>query len=297
MPRQTIQRQLTFVCLLGVFASCDSSAEECRPLSPETADRLAEYVHNKFSFPAGTIITAGEAEPVDNTCFRKIHFRTEGPARAVDIPLFLSPDQRFLSRELMDATVDPGEQQRSAQQRLAAELVEGAFPMRGASDATVTITLFSDFQCPYCRQEAANLSPEALASLDARVVFRNLPLAIHPWARRAAEMAACVYRQSNAAFWDLHDAIYRNQPQLTSENVNRWIEDVVRKSPDVDLKAYEECVGRHDTAPTVDQDVGFANSHKINGTPTLFINGVRYDGVASPSQLQALVEHLRTAGR
>jgi protein-disulfide isomerase len=156
----------------------------------------------------------------------------------------------------------------------------------------VTITVFADFQGPFCRKEAMNLNVAALADLNARVVFRNLPLSMHPWARSAAEMAACVYRQSNDAFWELHDSLYRDQPEVTEENLNTRIEAIIAKRLDIDVKAYAACVGNRDTAGIVDRDIGFAKEHNITGTPTLFINGLRQDGVATVEELRVLVRHV-----
>jgi len=66
------------------------------------------------------------------------------------LELFAAPDLRFLTRDLLDTTVDPVVEERKKAEALAAGLTRGDVPARGKADAPVTIAVFSDFQCPYC---------------------------------------------------------------------------------------------------------------------------------------------------
>jgi protein-disulfide isomerase len=264
--------------------------------SQETTDRITQYLHDKFGFPSTTRIVIATNELVDEaTCYRKITVRTEGNAARIQTTVYLSPDQRFLSRELMDTTVDLSTQIQKELQHVKAELAEGGpYPTKGPQTAGVTVTVFSDFQCPFCRQEAAILKNQAFTEgSGVKLVFRNLPLDMHPWARDAAEMAACVYQQSNLAFWDVHDALFQQQPNILKENVHETIQNVISQRFDVDRAAYEQCVKSHTTASLVDRDLFFARRYNIGATPTIFVNGQRHDGVANLDQLQALILHER----
>src|SRR5262245_63032644 len=83
--------------------------------------------------------------------------------------------------------------------------------VRGNPDAPVTLEEFADFQCPPCGQFAP-FAEELLREYDSRlrVVFRNFPLPVHEHAREAAMAAEAAGFQGK--FWELHDTLYREQP-------------------------------------------------------------------------------------
>src|SRR3989442_1530718 len=77
-------------------------------------------------------------------------------------------------------------------------------PSMGTPGATVVLVEFSDFQCPYCKEEATMLRKNLLAEYPAqtRLYFKTFPLvSLHPWAKPAAIASRCVFRQDAPAFW------------------------------------------------------------------------------------------------
>src|SRR6266446_112785 len=99
-------------CVPLIVAGGLLASNECEPISEKAAQRLAEYVHMNFQFPSTLSLELSSSEPVGGTCFRKVHFRSKDPDRAIDLVLFVSPDQHFLSRDLLDTTIDPAEQKK-----------------------------------------------------------------------------------------------------------------------------------------------------------------------------------------
>ena len=96
-------------------------------------------------------------------------------------------------------------------------------PSFGSPNAPLTLVLFSDFQCPLCREEAKSLRENLPKSFpnDVRVFFKDMPLeAIHPWAKPAAMAGRCVYREKPAAFWSYHDWMYEHQSEINAENLS-----------------------------------------------------------------------------
>src|ERR1044072_4738468 len=154
--------------------------------------------------------------------------------------------------------------------------------------APVTIVVFSDFQCPFCKSAAGYLRQVAASESDnVRLVFRHLPLRIHPWARPAAEATACAQLQSDEAFWKLHDMIFENQRTLTFDNVQSKILEYAGSIPGLDMNKYQSCLANKTTAAAVLEDMRFADANEIAATPTIFINGFRSQGIRSADQLRA----------
>jgi protein-disulfide isomerase len=142
-------------------------------------------------------------------------------------------------------------------------------PSRGPVDAPVVLQVFSDFECPFC----ADLVP-TLDALEAeyrgkiRIVWRNLPLPMHPHARLAASAGLEAHAQrGNAGFWQMHDLIWRGgQP-------NRAALLGYARTLKLDSQRFARALDErwHDAA--IDRDVALADAHAIPATPTCVING------------------------
>src|SRR5215472_15804601 len=94
-------------------------------------------------------------------------------------------------------------------------------PMRGPSDAKVTIVEFADYQCPFCGQAEA-LVTQVLQDYpkDVRLVYKQFPLAtIHPQAMAAAKASLAAGRQGK--YWEMHDLHFRNQRDLSPEKLSQ----------------------------------------------------------------------------
>jgi len=156
------------------------------------------------------------------------------------------------------------------------------------------MTVFSDFQCPYCKRAMEILNDEMQANPSGvRLIFRNFPLPMHSWARPAAEMAACAYRQSNDAFWHVHDWLFLHQAEITADNLAEKVDRIVAERSDIDETVYASCVAEHQSSDQVDKDMSFAKDHRLRGTPTVFVNGERLDYVGNRNEIRALIEHYR----
>jgi protein-disulfide isomerase len=117
-----------------------------------------------------------------------------------------------------------------------------------------------------------------------RFVFRNFPLRdSHPHAEHAAEAAESAGAQGS--FWEMHDTLYENQEQLADSDLLRYAKelglDAGRVARDLENGTY---------AKHVREDFRSGVRSGVNGTPTFFVNGVRYDeGWNDPDQfLRAL---------
>jgi len=145
--------------------------------------------------------------------------------------------------------------------------IDGAVA-KGDSRAPVVLIEFSDFECPFCGQFAR----ETMPVLDAkyvqtgkiRVVFKQLPLNIHPLARRAAETAACAGKQGR--FWQVHDILFAQQ-KLSEDTLEN-----ARRALLVDDVAFSACTGL--AAEDVSKDLALARQLGISGTPAFLVGQV-----------------------
>jgi protein-disulfide isomerase len=105
-----------------------------------------------------------------------------------------------------------------------------------------------------------------------RLVFRNFPLAqMHPHARQAAEAAEVA--GSLGAFWEMHDTLYENQNALDADHLRSYAQAI-----GVDVERFSSEMRAHSAAGRVQEDFLSGIHSGVNGTPTFFINGRRYDG-------------------
>jgi protein-disulfide isomerase len=142
----------------------------------------------------------------------------------------------------------------------------------GPDDAPITLVEYGDYQCPYCGQAypiVKALQKELGASM--RLVFRNMPLAnVHPHAENAAEVAEAVATQ--VPFWPIHDALYENQTDLSDASLLRYAADT-----GADIDKVKEALNGGGPRERVERDLESGIRSGVNGTPTFFVNGVRYD--------------------
>lgn len=161
----------------------------------------------------------------------------------------------------------------------------------GPRDAAVTVVEYGDYECPYCAQ--AHLVVKDLADRlgkSWRFVFRNFPLTnVHPHAQHAAEAAEAAGAQG--LFWEMHDNLFLHQDSLADR-------DLVRDASllGVEEQQFVDDLRDHKFAERVREDfLGGARSG-VNGTPTFFINGVRYDGPAESGSILAAIELASASG-
>ena len=163
-----------------------------------------------------------------------------------------------------------------------AQVLTNGAPSKGAEKAPVTIVKFEDFECPFCRTVQPTLT-ELLKKYNGKVrlVHKDLPLEIHPKAQLAAEAARCAGDQGK--FWEYHDALYNNAPNLRPADLKAYA-----KRLGLDLPSFEQCLasGKHRRA--VQKDLADGAKLGLTGTPSFFINGREISG-AQPLEAFAMI--------
>lgn len=159
--------------------------------------------------------------------------------------------------------------------------VEG--PSLGPHEAPVTIVEFSDFQCPYCKQ-ASSIVKRVLETYgnSVRLVFKQMPLSIHPDAFKAAQASVCANEQGR--FWEFHDLLFGSN-DLSVEMLKKYALTLHLRMND-----FESCLNSEGSSAAVRQDMQEAIRADVQGTPTFFVNGRILRGMRAAEDLKSLID-------
>ena len=155
----------------------------------------------------------------------------------------------------------------------------------GAADAPLTLVEYGDYQCPYCGA-AYPVVKRLQKTLGKRLrfVFRNFPLTqSHPYALIAAEAAEAAALQGK--FWEMHDLLFEQQALLEPKIIPTWAE---RLGLDLEKLGNDISQGVGEGRIQEDRQSGIRSG--VNGTPTFFVNGTRFDGLPDYGSLLAALE-------
>ena len=146
---------------------------------------------------------------------------------------------------------------------------------KGPEDAIITVTEYTDFQCPYCSM--AQVEFEKLMEMypdDVRLVYRSLPLvSIHPNAQVAAQAAEAAGLQGK--FWEMYDALFTKQGDwsgLTAEEFLAWL-STEAEALDLDVEQFSKDTQSEALKTKIQDAIDYANSIGLGSTPTVLING------------------------
>ncbi len=153
---------------------------------------------------------------------------------------------------------------------------------RGEPGARHTVIEYSDFFCPYSAQLHASMKTMPSGS-DTRWIYRHFPNArIHPLAPLAAEASECADEQG--FFWEYADAVYARQNELNEAVIHE-----IGWSLPLDIPAFEQCLSAGRRRGTVEEQRLEGLRLRVEGTPTVWIDGVRYDGAVPLTQLEEIL--------
>ena len=143
--------------------------------------------------------------------------------------------------------------------------------VRGKETAPVTIEEFGDFQCPPCSTMAGvlhNLEQEFGSRL--RLIFHHFPLAVHAHARAAAVAAEAAQQQDK--FWEMHDALYKEQAIWSKAPDVPALFNGYAGSIGLDVERFKKDLENPEVIARVDADQKLGASRGVTSTPTLFVN-------------------------
>ena len=161
-------------------------------------------------------------------------------------------------------------------------------PAQGKPNAPVTVIMFSDFQCPACAATHPILKKIAAEYAEkVRFVVRDFPLInIHENAFSAALAANAADKQGK--FFEYSEILYRNQDKLDRASLVKYAADL-----GLNTKRFELDLSDAQTAAEVRKDMADGKGYGINGTPTVYVNGVKVRQLTAESFRNSIEKALK----
>jgi len=281
---------MLFACI-GCHAQSTTAAKGPAPsetaakgTAPSEQDRrIINVVRSRFGVPAEYEIHVGEHTKSEFAGYDTVPVTFMHGDKSSSISFLISKDGKTLARlDTYDLTRPPTE----------SVSTEGR-PAVGSASAPVTIVNFDDLECPFCARMQEELFPATEARYKGlvRIVYRDFPLVdIHPWAMRAAIDSNCLGAQSEPGYWNLVGYVHAHAHDFPREDLAaaaRSLDKLTRDEGErqkVDLKQLDACVAAQDDK-LVRASMKAGDALGVDGTPALFINGVRVPAGAQPTEV------------
>lgn len=139
--------------------------------------------------------------------------------------------------------------------------------LRGSDKAPAVLIIYSDFECPYCRQFTKEVLPKLeeryVAKGQVQLSFRYLPLPSHPHAVLAATAAECAGEQQH--FWEMHDKLF------AANNLDGNAVQEMAASLRLDPARFSTCLQDSQVLDRVIASQKAANDLGVRATPTFFV--------------------------
>lgn len=153
----------------------------------------------------------------------------------------------------------------------------------GPRNAKVQLVVFSDFECHFCKELASVLNRvRADFPNDVMLAFRYFPVESHPRAMPAAIAAECAAEQG--VFWEYHDRLFADGGDLSDARLT-----AIAEALKLDLAKFQKCRASDRARSVVERSRADANANRLEGTPTLFLNGKMIGGMIAYEQLAARI--------
>jgi len=283
------------VVLLLVCAGCSA-----QNVSPDVKTRIQRQVQAHYDLAPDVTVEVGPRHPSDFPTYDLVTVTLNGNGKSQKVDFLLSQDGKTLAKVTkIDLTKD------IYAERMGKIDVKGR-PVRGNPNAKVTIVNYDDLQCPFCSRMHETLMQEILPQYGDRikVVYKDFPLPMHPWAEHSANNANCLAAENGTAFWEFADYVHANQKAISGPaqdlpkskaELDRIALDLGKKHG-ADMGRLQACVkAQPDNALKASMAEG--ESLGLNATPTLFINGQKLEGAVDAEELKAVLnQQLLAAG-
>lgn len=249
--------------------------------------KLEAYLRHLFVWPPPIEMAIGDPAPGPMAGFYEVKVRgSQGNASQEELFYVSQDGQKVIRGTVYDIAKNPFKPELD---KLKTEYQ----PSFGTPGASVVLVEFSDFECPYCREEAKTIRDNLLTAYpkDVRLYYVDFPLeTLHPWARDASIAGRCIFHQNATAFWDYHDWIFAHQDEITPETLKDKVV-AFATGKGVDGPQLSKCIDSRATDEEVNKTKAIGKSVDINSTPTIFVNGRRMVGTVQWPDLKRVIDY------
>ena len=156
--------------------------------------------------------------------------------------------------------------------------------IQGNANAPIELVEYGDYQCPYCGHAYPILKNiQKKLGKNLKFVFRNFPLSeIHPNALNAAVSSEAASFQHK--FWEMHDHLFEHQTRLDDASLVKYATQL-----HLDVEQFKNDFEKPELTEKVNDDFESGVRSGVNGTPSFFINGEKYNG---DWEEEPFIEHL-----
>lgn len=249
---------------------------------------LEAYIRHLFVMDQRIAIQVSDPKPSEVPGLYDVTVHASMGNQSQDVVLMVSKDgSKILQGNVYDINSNPFKKDLD-------KLKTALEPSMGTPGADVVLVEFSDFECPYCKQEAGMLRQNLLTAYpkQVRLYFKTFPIAsLHPWATPAAIASKCVFRQKPTAFWDFHDWVFEHQGEITPQNFKDKTLEWAKTQKDLDAVQLGQCMDTKATEAEVEKDLAEGRELQVDRTPTLFVNGRRLNSVLDWPTLRSIIDN------
>jgi protein-disulfide isomerase len=275
------------MCAVGCAQSNPSS------IPPDVAEHVQRQVRAYFSIPPDVDEKLGTPTASEFPNYELLPVTMSRAGKSQNAEFLLSKDGKTLIRfTKIDLTKD-------IYAETMGKINLDNRPVRGNPNAKVTIVNFDDFECPFCARMHSTLMSQILPQYGdkVKIVYKDYPLPMHPWAQHAANDANCLAKESGPAYWQLADYLHANQRSISGQqdNVQASDSELDRLTVDfgkkngADVDRLQACIKTQSDA-LVKASMSEGDKLGVNATPTLFVNGERLEGALDADEVRAALD-------
>ena len=275
------------VLLLLVCAGCSA-----QNVSPELKAKIQRQVQAQYDLPPSVSVDVGPRHASDFPSFDTVTITLSGgSSHDQKVDFLLSQDGKTLAKVTkIDLTKD------IYTERMSKIDVSGR-PVRGNPNARVTLVNYDDLECPFCSRMHTTLMQEILPQYGDRIkiVYKDFPLSMHPWAIHSANNANCLAVENGTAFWEFADYVHANQKAISAtQDVHRSDAELDRIALQIggkngaEMTRLQACI-RTQPDKVLKASMAEGESLGLNATPTMYINGQKLEGAVDTDEVRAIL--------